>query len=405
MFDGPRKYAISHESIVDENIDYPSLYRLSDGRLAVMSDRSYHADARATKQARLYVSDDSGRSWRHVPLKPDPPGSLAGTARPIEQVAWDIPLPLTHEFGDGEGICVLGNVRTTDDPAYSTIMLNRFKNGSVDCEEGQIHIPDRMDNRDGIQDIFWVNWDQVRELDDGSLLTPAAVRLRGDNALIDLENFELAAETARGNARSSYSRTIILRSEDRGRKWRMWGNVGTRHEDEGFNEGTLRLTPTGELVIVMRMGHQSPLHISWSTDQGRTWSEPQATAFATGTLPKLTVLEDGSLVLLHGIQSILPPEITGQVHDERPSLNLGFQYRMGQVNLAVSRNGTGRKWDEVGNVLTWPNTTGNGGIISAGPNRIGLAFDMRGYRTRMGKFTACVVKYVEVDLGELLWPR
>ena len=117
------------------------------------------------------------------------------------------------------------------------------------------------------------------------------------------------------------------------------------------------------------------------------------------------MLADGSFVLLHGIQSIIPPEIARQIGDARPAMNLGFKYRMGEINIAVSRDGTGETWDEYGNVLTWPNTTANGGIVAVGPNHVGLVFDMRDYRGEGGQSYFSVVKYVAVDLGKTLWPK
>ena len=84
--------------------------------------------------------------------------------------------------------------------------------------------------------------------------------------------------------------------------------------------------------------------------------------------PQLTVLGNGALVLLYGVQSIISPEMAEQINDVRPALNLGYRYRLGEINLAVSRTGNAEVWDEVGNVLTWPNTTGMGGLLAAGRN-------------------------------------
>ena len=398
MFDGPRKYALAHDSIVAVNIDYPTLYRLADGQLAVVSQRSFSPDGKITPEAQLYLSPHHGQPWKRIPLKAVEQNSPASV--------WDYPLPLTHQFSDGGGICVLGPrpPRTDGDPANCTVELNRFTDERVEPEKCSINIPDRMDNSDGINDIFAVYWDQVLELDDGSLIAPADVRLRGDNALISQDNFEIAGSIAAGDPHWACSRVIIIRSTDRGRHWQMYGNVGTRAQDEGFNEGTIAPTNDGRLVIVMRLGHQSPLYIAWSSDDGRNWTQPQPTQFDCGCLPKLATLDDGSLVLLHGIQSIIPPEIAQQINDVRPSLNLGFKYRMGQVNVAVSRDGTGETWDEYGNVLTWPNTTANGGIVAVGPNHVGLVFDLRDYRGQDGQSFFSVVKYVEVDLARTLWP-
>ena len=399
MFDGLRKYALGHEAIVSVNVDYPTLYQLADGQLAVVSQRSFSAAGKVSFESQLYVSPRHDQPWERVPIKT--------VVRAVGGTVWDFPLALTHQFADGSGICVLGPrpPRIEGETANCAVDLNRFVGGQVARETSAISIPNRMDNSDGVNDIFSVHWDQLLELDGGSLIVPADVRLRGDDALISRDSLEIADAVAAGNGNWACSRVIILRSTDGGRNWQMYGNVGTHTQDEGFNEGTISKTSDGRLVIVMRLGHQSPLHIAWSSDGGRHWTEPKPTPFECGCMPRLAVLADGSLVLLHGIQSIIPPEIARQIGDVRPAMNLGFKYRMGEINLAVSRAGTGEAWDEYGNVLTWPNTTANGGIVAVGPNHVGLVFDMRDYRGEEGQSYFSVVKYVAVDLGKTLWPK
>ena len=56
-------------------------------------------------------------------------------------------------------------------------------------------------------------------------------------------------------------------------------------------------------------------------------------------MPRSAILADGSFVLLHGIQSIIQPEIARKIGDTRPAGNLGFKYRMGEINVAVIRDG------------------------------------------------------------------
>ena len=42
-------------------------------------------------------------------------------------------------------------------------------------------------------------------------------------------------------------------------------------------------------------------------------------------------------------------------------------------------------------MLTWPNTTANGGILAVDPNHLGLVFDMRDYRGKEGQSYFSVV--------------
>jgi BNR repeat protein len=104
-----------------------------------------------------------------------------------------------------------------------------------------------------------------------------------------------------------YSRTYVCESNADGRSWRYLTTIGyDRIGSEGYNEGSIRRLPGGELLAVMRTGsekdpacHDNPIMWSTSSDEGRTWSEPHRTG-VEGAYPSLAVLDDGLVVMSYG---------------------------------------------------------------------------------------------------------
>ncbi len=135
----------------------------------------------------------------------------------------------------------------------------------------------------------------IVERPDGSLAALMAGWFKSDKALCPY-----------GRGRP-YSRTYISESDDGGRSWRYLTTIGyDRIGSEGYNEGSLRRLPSGELLAVIRTGsekdpacHDNPIMWSSSSDEGRTWSEPRRTG-AEGAYPALAVLDDGLLVMSYG---------------------------------------------------------------------------------------------------------
>ena len=84
----------------------------------------------------------------------------------------------------------------------------------------------------------------------------------------------------------------IFRSTDRGATWTLLSTVKTDHD---LQEVSVAELPDGRWVMMARPEGD----ISWSSDQGRTWTKP--TTFGMRMFaPSLYVLRDGTLVCLHG---------------------------------------------------------------------------------------------------------
>ncbi|MBV9470813.1 MAG: exo-alpha-sialidase [Abitibacteriaceae bacterium] len=84
----------------------------------------------------------------------------------------------------------------------------------------------------------------------------------------------------------------FFRSTNRGRTWKLLSTLKANHD---LQEVTVAELPDRRLVMMARPEGD----ISWSYDQGRTWTQP-ITFGMRMFAPSLYVLRDGTLVCLHG---------------------------------------------------------------------------------------------------------
>lgn len=84
----------------------------------------------------------------------------------------------------------------------------------------------------------------------------------------------------------------IFRSTDRGPTWRRLATVAADHDQ--FEPSMVRL-PSGELVMITRPEGA----ITWSRDEGRTWTEPVSFGVRMFA-PTLLVMADGTLLCHYG---------------------------------------------------------------------------------------------------------
>ena len=141
-------------------------------------------------------------------------------------------------------------------------------------------------------------------------------------------------------------RTFVVRSTDQGKTWRYLSSVAVPSADvpddsEGYNEWSIIRLDDGRLFGVMRTGHYTSLVASWSSDEGKTWTEPVAPEGLDpgGCDPYLLKLRDGRVALAYG--QIVPPtepqELYWKEYDKRAD-------HRRRCRLAINEDGTGKSW-------------------------------------------------------------
>jgi hypothetical protein len=132
--------------------------------------------------------------------------------------------------------------------------------------------------------------------------------------------------------------SAFLQSTDGGLTWTQRSFVPS---SIGTNEVGWRHTKDGRLIAVMRTEGENParLRVSWSSDDGHTWTPSQPLldpdgAQVVGIYPDVVLQPNGIMLMSTG----------------RPDNRVYIDY-----------DGTGETWDEVRNVFTlYPSDTGNG---------------------------------------------
>jgi hypothetical protein len=211
---------------------------------------------------------------------------------------------------------------------------------TVKSEEASIYIPGgpKRERKKGEWFGLYVCRNIV-ELPDGTLLATVEGNFESDQIIPT--DYSSMYETP------VKCRSIIIASEDGGKTWFYRSTIAApRPEDpvgEGFGEPTMVLLDDGRLLCIMRTGHFYPLYACWSSDGGRTWTEPTYTGLERGCFPCLIKLLDGRLALAYGKRF---PEGWSKITPEGDALRWKPEKSEGLVKLAISPDGTGEKWVE-----------------------------------------------------------
>ena len=150
----------------------------------------------------------------------------------------------------------------------------------------------------------------------GTVTLPFVMQPHFHRSILELPDGSLLATVyGRQEGHKKYT-SALLRTEDGGKHWGFVSVIAQSEEvgQEGFCEPTLVRLANGDLLCALRVG--GPLHMTRSTDDGRTWSAPEVVA-DHGVNPALLLMSNGILVLSYG----------------RPNVDLRF-----------STDGTGREW-------------------------------------------------------------
>lgn len=241
---------------------YQSLFKLADGSLAV-------ADRRST---------DGGRTWQRAPAL------HVGAC----------------QFPDGEIVQLGFHSKRTDPEGWFSIPLTRSTdNGrTLRSESARLFIPEAVGGTgdDGKAYDGPPADHAIVAAGDGSLLAAMYGQFAGDRVLVP----------TMPEAWKCYKyRTFVVRSTDRGKTWKYLSTVAYDPSVglESFCEADLLALPGGEILCFMRTGgsggKHTPLYLSRSADQGKTWSKPQPIA-DRGVWPNACRMQSGAIVCTYG---------------------------------------------------------------------------------------------------------
>jgi hypothetical protein len=274
---GPQGKAIAH--------------KFKDGRISVYGNG----------RDKSYWSHDGGRTWKEGPEGP--------------------PDKMVFEFDDGEILSVKRDLIPRPDGKF-TVRYWRSTDGwkTVNPAEGIAEVP--LATSTGSDDAVnrvpsMMMHHGIVQLKDGTLLATLYGNYKGDRIFCEAYPIETGVIKRR---------VVTITSKDRGKTWEDPTHVaydtmlGVLNEpditgnqlvacpavtQEGFTEPDLTIAPNGDIICVMRSGGAvgagiiptwpTPLYMSRSTDNGKSWSTPVQIA-DRGVCPNLITLENGIIV-------------------------------------------------------------------------------------------------------------
>jgi hypothetical protein len=151
-----------------------------------------------------------------------------------------------------------------------------------------------------------------------------------------------------------YTRLVLIRSFDHGHTWNEDGVIAALQPDEkpwpwmgneGPNEAGLIRLSDSRLLCIFRTGGNDYMGQAWSTDNGKTWSQPTSTGFK-GVAPHLRLMSNGLLVCTFG----------------RPGVTIMF-----------SQN-EGKSWAAITPIFK-DQTSGYSDVIEVGADRLLVVYD------------------------------
>jgi hypothetical protein len=104
--------------------------------------------------------------------------------------------------------------------------------------------------------------------------------------------------------------SVVAAESADGLHWKIRSVIADEHWPlagiEGPGEATVCRLKDGRLMSVFRSYYEGyPYGAAWSSDEGKTWTEPAWTYFAWSVDPRMAVMQDGTVVLSGGRPGVL----------------------------------------------------------------------------------------------------
>ena len=253
---------------------FPSLIKLKDGTLLCYDKRSR----------------DGGRTWsRHRPYifpLSDATRPRRGAIVTLKDSTILLVARYTRRHEQKQDVCVTEVYRSTDSFA-----------SYEGPKRGLLHVPNVAAGTDEYgQPVAGPIFEHsIVELSNGDLLAGMWGWFDEDQTPVDYPD-------RWKKWRLRKSRVLLVRSNDKGDSWNYVSTVASDPAvgPEGFRFPGLAMLPGGELLCLMRNGDGGmPLWLSRSTDDGKTWSEPEKID-VHAAYGSLLALSDGTVLLVYG---------------------------------------------------------------------------------------------------------
>jgi len=261
---------IGRTVLIQPGATYPIVFQFADGRISV-GWGNYNPKAGKW-------STDGGRTWRDGPAPPD---------------------EAAIELGGGEVLCLGFWTKKRPDGKYSLPQRRSLDGWKTVTEETSVLDIPRSVPCGG----------DAAETNEGFLMDHSILRLKDGRLMATMYGNYEADTTPGDDYPASFHfnkyRTIVVFSSDKGKTWGNPVTVATqpRPAQEGCCEGDLVRSAGGDILCAMRsggsMGKFTPCYLSRSSDEGQTWSAPQA-ILDRGVWPALCVMRSGVVVCATG---------------------------------------------------------------------------------------------------------
>lgn len=287
---------------------FPQIYRAIDNQIVVKWGMAEdHASSYGKHGYAWAASNDDGKTWVISDDKNLPPGGgflLANGDRvridtPVAIDTTELKLPSRAGGSVGEAYGRTFSFYKHEDlpEKLQGVYLSRITNGETEwkAEHNKLIDPGAVRYTDNnLFPVVW--WGDIQQTSAGALVAGV------------YPGFFLNDE-----GKVDPCGVLFYQSTDNGRSWSRLGQIAYEPELEhdpkgdqryalGFTEPAFHILANGTYLCVMRttdgLGY-SPMYISYSNDQGKTWTKPKVFT-STGVLPKLLQLDNNVIALASG---------------------------------------------------------------------------------------------------------
>ena len=205
-----------------------------------------------------------------------------------------------YQFPDGEIVQLGFATKRSDRPGWFTVPLKRSRDGgkTATTEDALLHLPEATGGT-GDDGKYY----------EGPMIDHAIVGLRDGSLRAAMYGYfktdTVLCPTFPPEWKMYKYRTWVVRSTDRARTWEYLATVAYDPEVglESFCEADLLALPDGEILCFMRTGgsggKHTPLYLSRSKDDGKSWSKPEPIA-DRGVWPNACRMKSGILACTYG---------------------------------------------------------------------------------------------------------